>query len=640
MAAPTRFANIGPQQGPDRRDTFVPVAQLQISEDEAEAVDLQPHHALVVPLARSAVLQRTTDGAGQPTLTLYLADKEVAWDDPRHFAFAQALVDGAEFTALEAAEAGALAWDEAAPMLEALIDEGLVVLAADRPEVTDRHDNRIMPSPLPAAPMASARCWTDAASLMEELTGSALDNYWLEVAVPVFRTAHIFLDRDQRHIGEANAFPAAARTDVATEWRGCPYAGNRYQPEKPMNMTALKAMRAHWRQMMGLLLPIREAYLRRFPAARAGWTVAHVERLTVCVLALPSYMLLRCDAPVANGQLHPALSNLFRITDGLRMVMHHMLFVPLYEPMHAPDAPVSAETILAYADRNFLFHSEHAVCAGPRFMVEDFLAVLLDGTTPRSGFEAEQDPELAEAAKLVEPAMNYGLLGLQTHGAVFALWPAMARCYADLHTLLTSAQAASSASGQVLAERFAAHFQALNFRSYLGSEEWRQHRETVYDDMFASCSSGVSARLPDGPLSVMLAKPGASLPTASMTALTEGISRHFGDRQPALVDAFAGIVVEFLIRARNIIALAETIQAEVARVLHRPRPATPLKLGDIQLYNVLMGADQRSVPFIPDELADLFNLRIEVDARHIAIAPDDRQASHHSLAIPAANIRA
>ncbi|MBK8273842.1 MAG: hypothetical protein IPK89_13555 [Sphingomonadales bacterium] len=112
-------------------------------------------------------------------------------------------------------------------------------------------------------------------------------------------------------------------------------------------------MRVHWRQMMALLLRIREAYLNRFPAARSGWTVGDVERLTVSVLALPSYMLLRCKEPVANGDLHPALSNLFRVTDGLRMVMHQMLFLPLYEPMKQPDMLVVAGDILDYADRNF-----------------------------------------------------------------------------------------------------------------------------------------------------------------------------------------------------------------------------------------------------------------------------------------------
>ena len=232
--------------------------------------------------------------------------------------------------------------------------------------------------------LAAARSWVDAESLMLELTGTALDINYLEVVVPVFRTGHLFVDRDGRQVGEANVFPMTARIEVQTDWRGCPYAGNRYQTEKPMNVTALRAMRQHWRPMMAMLMQIREAYLSRFPDARAGWTVGHVERLSTAVLALPSYLMLRGDAGVANGNLHPALSNLFRVTDGLRMVMHQMLFLPVMETMRAPDAPVSAAEVLAYADRNYSFHSDHGVCAGPRFMIEDFLGVILDGAGNQS----------------------------------------------------------------------------------------------------------------------------------------------------------------------------------------------------------------------------------------------------------------
>lgn len=602
---------------------------------EGEA-DLPPDIRLVVPMARAAVLQRSIDADGRPVVTLYLAGKEVSWDDLRHFTFAEALIGGGEFSVEEIAVVSGLELSEAVSMVEALLDEGLIVAASDLAADAGRHDNRPMPSPLPPAPMASARCWTDAQSLMAELTGTALDPCWLEVVVPVFRTAHIFLDRDGRHVGEANAFPAAARTEVPTEWRGCPYAGNRYQAEKPMNMTALRAMRAHWRQMMSLLLPIREAYLRRFPEARNGWTVAHVERLAVCVLSLPSFMLLRRDGGVANGNLHPALSNLFRVTDGLRMVMHHMLFVPLFEPMRRPDEAVSIDAILDYADRNFLFHSERGVCAGPRFMVEDFLGVLLDGETPRSGFDAALDPELEAASRLVEPAMDYGLLGLQTFSAVFALWPAMARCYDRLHAMM----AGGTSGEQDLADRFAGHFAALSHRSFLASEEWRAHREAVYDDMFASCGVGLGTAV-DGPsLSERLARPAGLIDDPAAATLEAAVARRFPDARPALPAMFAREVIAFLCCARNLIAEAEASQARIARLLHRDEPSHRLTLQDINLHNVLMGADQRSVPFLPDELGQLFDLRIRVDARTIEIAPGYDRNAAHSRATTAADTRA
>ena len=594
----------------------------------ALSASLAPTDVLVLDQARSALLQRSADDAGAPLLTLYVQDQEITWDEPRHFAFAEALVRGEALPAETLAWLGGLDWAEAAAMLGDLLDAGIVVHADRCPVALPRHDNRPMPSPLAPAPMDQPRSWMDADSLMHALTGRDLELGWLEVVVPVFRTAHLFLDRDGRHVGEANAFPAAARTDVPTDWRGCPDPGNRDQPDKPMNMTALKAMRAHWRQMMGLIGPIREAYLRRFPDARQGWTVAHVERLTVCVLALPSTLMLRCEGPVANGDLHPALSNLFRVTDGVRMTMHHMLFMPLFEPMREPHEPITGEQILAYAERNFLFHSEHGVCAGPRFMVEDFLAVLLDGAAPRSGFDPEVDPELAATLELVEPAIDYGLLGLQTFGTVFALFPAMARCYVRLHDLLAGAAASVPGAG-AMAERFAGHFAALSHRSFLGSEEWRSHRETVYDDMFASCARGVAGDWPTRALSHLIAGDGQADPAAK-AELAAAAAEHFGPGSALLADEFAGIVADFLGRAQRIIALAETIQARTGAVLGRPAPTRPLTLQDIGLHDVLLGADQRSVPFLPGELARLLGLAVHVDASTIRISRQPAAASPHS----------
>lgn len=604
--------------------------------DAPRSLPLTPDAVLVLPRARAALLQTTLDPQGQPLLTLYAADKEVSWDDPRHFALAEALAAGIPQPAIELARQSGLAWSEAGPMLAELVDAGLLVRAESCPFADDRHDNRAMPSPLPPAPMDRPRSWMDAESLMRELTGSDLDLAWLEAVVPVFRTGHLFLDRDGRHVGEANVFPAAARSEVPTEWRGCPYPGNRYQPDKPMNMTALKAMRAHWRQMMGLLGPIREAYLRRFPEARAGWTVAHVERLAVCVLALPSYLMLRCDRPTANGDLHPGLSNLFRVTDGLRMTMHHMLFVPLFEPMHQPDAPVTPEHILAYAERNFLFHSEHGVCAGPRFMIEDFLAVLLAGAAPRSGFDPALDPELAGALDLIEPAMDYGLLGLQTFGTVFALWPTMARCYADLHALLADAGLPEATA---MAERFAGHFAALSHRSFLAREDWRRHREAVYDDMFAACGRGVAGDWSAEPLSRRIAATGGLDPEALAT-LTAAAAGHLGSARPGLAERFSAIVADFLARAQRILGLAETIQTSLAAGLGRPVPTARLRLDDLNRYHLLMGPDQRSVPFLPEELHQLLGLTIAVTASDIRITREPACAVPHSPTPFSADIRA
>ena len=587
------------------------------------ALDRRQH--LFLPMARAAWVQNGQGADGQPELTLYYLDKEVTFDDPRQFAFGTGLPGKSFFRADAATEWSGLGWSEVAPLLASLIDAG-ILHTQDAAPGPMRHDNQPMPSPLADPERTQPRSWMDEASLMEELTGTKLDIAWLEAVVPVFRTGHLFVDADGRQVGEANVFPASARVAVPTDWRGCPYAGNRYQAEKPMNASALKAMRQHWRPMMVLLRLIRTAYLRRFPEARRGWTVGLVERLSVCVLALPSYLMLRCDRPCPNGELSPVLSNLFRVIDGLRMVMHQMLFVPLHEDMASPDRAVDAEAILAYADRNFSFHSDHGVCAGPRFMVEDMLGVVLEGREPRSGWGGGLDADLIEAVNAIDPAIDYAMLGLQTYGVVFSLWPEMARCYEQLHRLLADHSLLSGAPAAQMAQRFAGHFDALSHRSFLANEEWRQHRAAVYDDMYAEAYRATNGSLPNYPLSAALAPASAAeVGARPRDQLERAAAATFGPGNAVLAEVFADLMFEFLQRGQATLALTQQIQRETAELLRRPVPLRALTLDDLNLHNVLMGEDVRTVPFLPAEIGQLLDLSIEVEASSIVITP--RQSS-------------
>ncbi len=585
-------------------------------EAQQSAAALGPFARLVFPDMRSAFLQWQDSASGERMAVIYVGGHELCFEDAADFGFAEMLVRSPEFLAGDAAQWGAIGWSRARIMLENLLGAG-ILQHADQWQAPDRYDNRPMPSPLPPAPMGLARSWMDEENLVEQLTGTRLDLAWLETVVPVFRTAHLFVDAEGRQIGEANVFPANARIAVPTDWRGCPYAGNRYQPDKPMNASAIKAMRQHWRPMMQVLALVRSSYLERYPAARAGWTVGHVERLTVCALALPSYLLLNCADPVANGALHPVLSNLFRVVDGLRTVMHQMLFVPKYEATVGPDEPVDAARVLDYADRNFSFHSDHAVCAGPRFMIEDMLGVVFEGAEPRSGWGAPLEPALEHAVAAIEPAIDYAFLGLATYGTVFSLWPAMARTYQQIDALL--AREGEHGPAAAIAARFAAHFDALSHRSYIASEAWRARREAVYDDMFAQTLDGLGTAHPAELLSVLLdPRRAENSDTRSLAALQQAFER-VASTQTA--QQLARAVFDFLQRGQRILAVASELQERQRLHLSRPSPLAALTLADLNLHNVLLGADVRSVPFLPDELAQVLDLDIAVDAHAIQIAP-------------------
>lgn len=588
--------------------------------------DVRPDDEFELPMHRRLVVQYATNDEGRRELRLYHQDKEISFDEPEMFAFGEALARRPRFVASEAMAWGSgYAWGTVRHLLARLVDSG--VLRSARPgtsaQVRADGDDGARPSPLPAAPCPNARAWTEGAGVMQELTGRALDPAYLEMVVPVFRVAHMSVDSDGRQVGEANVFPPALRIDVPTRWRECIYAGTRYKSDRPMNVTALKAMRAHWGSMMAMLLQVRAGYLRRFPDAAAGWTVGHVERLATCVLALPTLLLMRRHHRVRNGALHPALSSLFRVTDGLRMTMHQMLFVPVGEPARDPRSPTSAAEVYAYAERNYSFHSEHGVCAGPQAMVEEFLAVAIDGATPRDGLPESLDPALEEAVRSIEPAIDYGLRGLQVYAAVFSLWPQMVRSYETVEAIVSTWAEGGAPAARSLSARFAAHVQTLRAASYLANEEWRTHRDLVYADMHARCASGLGADDHAGSLLQRLAPWRQDEDIDAELALWQCLWR-IGGGADASVDAHLGAlhaaVMDHLRRTRAVLACAAQAQYGLNAVLGRDAPQREPEAADLDLHNRLVATGQRQLPFLIDEIEAALGLAIHVTPSRIGVA--------------------
>ena len=572
---------------------------------------------LALPQHRRAVVQTFDLPDGGRELRLFYGDKEISFDDPAFFAFGEGLVAQARFRAGDAAQWGGQRWADVQPLLAELIEQGIlqrVDAGAEAPRVP-RDGAR--PAPLPPGPNPTARGWSDSEALLAELTGRPLETGWLELVVPVFRVAHMALDADGRQVGEANVFPPAMRMDVPTNWRECIYPGTRHQIERPMNVTALKAMRQHWNSMMRLLQPVRAAYLRRFPQARRGWTVGHLERLATAVLGLATWPLVRANAPVANGELHPALSSLFRVTDGLRMTMHQMLFVPIGEPTVPADTPMTSAQVLDYAERNYSFHSEHGVCAGPRSMVEEFLAVLIDGRPVAA--EAALDDDLLAALADLEPAFDYAMLGLKAHAVVFSVWPLMARRYEALAPLAAAWQQRAGAEPAVgeLAERLRERVARIRSATYLAQESWRADREAVYADMYAQCAAGAH-EASVVPLPEQVAARRDRRDGELVRRLLPLLQARFGSADTD----FAVAVVDFLLQEQALLRVAAAAQAQVNTLVGRAAPKRAFDARDVDLHVQLQGSARRTMPDLVAELEQSLGLRIELDTERLEIQPE------------------
>ncbi|HEY6180330.1 MAG TPA: hypothetical protein VIX73_38070, partial [Kofleriaceae bacterium] len=395
------------------------------------AAAIEPTDRLCVPHRKRLFQSYGVNDQGLRELRIDYGLKEITFDDERFFAFGEQLVTATSFTGHDATAWGpGYEWDELRPLLEALLDEGILVRGETR---DDPRGGGLVASLVPPSVCPVARSWStaDCEAITHDLGDRAVEVGYLEAIVPAFRIPHPALDADDRQVGEANVFPAQLRLDRPTEWRVCQYAGSRYRDDTPMNVTALKAMIKHWKPMMSAILAVRAELAARF--GRTGerhaepWTVGELHLLSSGVLSLLAFELLRGGGASPQRPLHPVLSSLFRITDGVRLTAYEMLFS--VERTRRADEPMTAAELYERAEQQGLLTSPTGVCAGPRHMIEEFLRSVVDGV-PAPGIAGVELP--AEVAALVAElpaAVDYGLYAMQTWAVSLSVWLAMSRAY-------------------------------------------------------------------------------------------------------------------------------------------------------------------------------------------------------------------
>jgi len=583
----------------------------------AQRTTVDPDDELILPKHKRVIAAYSSNAAGATELHLHYGEKEILFDEPELFAFGEGLARQSRFVARTAASWGAgYDWLRVRTLLETLLEEGVLRHArATEPEAVAAAGARR--SPLPRARASAPRTWIELEAITGELTGRPLELGYLESIVPVYRIAHPALDTEGRQVGEANVFPMQLRLDVPTEWRTCPYAGSRYQDDLPMNVTALRSMSKHWKHAMAALLRIRDSYLRRFPRARAGWTVGDLQRVSSLALTLPAYLLMRAQDRVENGELHAVLSSLYRVVDGVRMTMHRMLFTSVNEPFLSPEAPMTAAEIYAYAERNTVFLSDHGVCAGPKAMIEEFLRVLVDGQPVEHAEAAPLDAHAEAALAQLDPAFDYCLHGLQAYAVVFSLWPEMARAYERLMALAETWPEGGSGALLGFRERLRRSVRFLRSASRMKTEEHRIALERAYADMYAQCASGLGSASSGLPLAERIAPVGAANhagAAARLRSLLHRCSRGTSGTQGAALDSLTDALMDYFRREQATVRAASEIQSRINQLLGRTPPVRPLTGSDLALHYRLVSFHYPRqqlqdlggrLPYLGDELEGL-----------------------------------
>ena len=591
--------------------------------DELQAV-LQPTDVLVVPYRKRISVAYTTSDTGARELSMFYGVHEVTFDEERLFGFAEELVRQSRFVAGDAASWGpGYAWDEVRPLLESFLELGLIKRDG---EAEDTRGGGLVPPLLPPAECKVQRTWSaaDSESITRDLAGRAVEIGYIEAFVFTFRLAHSALDGDGRQVGEANVYPSRLRVDQETEWRVCQYSGSRYRDEAPMNVTALKAMIKYWKQMMMVLLDVRAEMKARLVRSQQTWTVGDLHTFANVVLSLPAYLLMKGGGTSPQRPLDPVLSSTFRITDGIRMVTHEMLFLTL-EAGRLPEERVTAAEIYDFAETHSLLMTDHGVCAGPRTLIEEFLAIVCDGLRVEGADAVVLPPGVQALLAELPAAIDYGLYALQVWCVVRSTWLAMGRACTALRAMLDTAGDAEVCVR--LRERLDAD-QEILVRAQVGSDHDREIQHRVHVDGYEQAWRGLRAPIGAATLDERIA-PRSEAPadrTAAQQLRELLAQRLFGSAlDAAAIDRIVAALTTYLREEQAILAAATELEDAINQLLDRPRPTRPLTARDCRVAYRLRDDHLSGFPYLFDALDDLLDIGVECTKDTIDIV--DRRAA-------------
>ncbi|HET9626439.1 MAG TPA: hypothetical protein VFP84_33990 [Kofleriaceae bacterium] len=546
----------------------------------------------------------------------------MSFDEERLFAFGEQIGSVPSFTGEQAMTWGpGYAWDELAPLLAALLDEGILARG-------DGHEERaggLVDSPLPPSKCPVAKFFSNdtCEDLTRELSGHAVEMGNLEIAIAMHRIAHAALDTDDRQVGEGNVYPPGLRLDRDTEWRVCQYPGSRYRDALPMNVTALKAMIKYWRPILATILHVRREMLARMgEPARPPWTIGELHTFSSVVLALPTFLLMQRGGSQPQVALDPVLSSMFRITDGIRMTTYDMMFS--IEHTLDVNLAVDGAGIYEYAEKYAALIGTTGVCAGPEPMIREFLSIVIDGSNNEQLADRELPPQVQHLLTQLPAAVDYGLYSMQVAALTSTIWLQMSEATEAVLAVLASDAAAADPRCVRLRNALLGDWQQLetlqHTRTYDRNVHWIAFRD-------AYARSHAIARTSIGP-----AELDAAVAPVAHGALHDRAAdelRGLLASYPAsIVEPMIDIVLGYLRREQAMLAHAAELQAQINRVLDRPAARRPPAMPDL-LSAMSYGARKTWFPHLFATLARGLGISIthtattiDITARNPDLPPD------------------
>jgi hypothetical protein len=228
--------------------------------------------------------------------------------------------------------------------------------------------------------------------------------------VALDRQLHQVIDTEGRFLGEQRAVRPSDGTVPEMRLKTCPYAGSRHHHPRPMNISALQQITAHWPSVLDGM-----AVLRGRALATEEVALDDIYRIVRTATLLPAYLTRRRHEPV--GVLDPRIATLYKVAIGYVGLVQRMGFdLVLGEGDVLPTATVAE--IMEEAESNEHFIGPAQVCAGPANMVREVLEVIVRGdrrveANPWTVEPIEIDRAFEYANRVMQLELTKTLLGIE-----------------------------------------------------------------------------------------------------------------------------------------------------------------------------------------------------------------------------------
>jgi hypothetical protein len=236
-----------------------------------------------------------------------------------------------------------------------------------------------------------------------------------------------------------------------------------------------------------------------------------------------------------------------------------------------------------------------------------------------------------DALDQVEPAVDYGLRGLQAFGSVFSLFPTSTAGHAQFREIINAWKKTDSPRLALIRERCEKMHEITQDVGWLAEDALRKSRLVAYNEMYQKCGFGLTGRYPEPSLEERYENP-PPLPAETTAELKAAFARYFNDLPEAdeLFDTLALWLGKFISFVQVALDVSLEVQGRINGLLGRTPPVRTFMGRDLATYvgldKSVDSKDERvEVPFLVDDIARVLGVTIDITVDEVKITDGVRE---------------